>query len=340
MKPIECCRSSHPGERRRRRAGGGRSEEKDHLDRRRRRPSSSSRDAGRARRLTSVAVTRQRVQRPVTRPRPPVAERVASAGRRPPVPAPADLQRRLGNRGTTRLLARAAGELGAPVTPVRTIAPPLAATPSPGPALGPAPATAAVAPPDMVAGAPPGMARRPACRRHRAALRLAAGADGRRPGRGGAAARSRRYQPVAPPAAPAPARRRRAGAPAGAVAAPGVAGPGPEAVEAPAVLSAEEAVAPVVQAVAGRARQQRAHRPAEAPVANASAAARQPAVEQQRSSAERPSRPSTPCRRERCPGSPSRRRSAGRSTRPHRSRAPRTRPIVSCPRARPTRAPS
>ena len=51
--------------------------------------------------------------------------------------------------------------------------------------------------------------------------------------------------------------------------------------------SAEEAVAPAVQAVAGRARQQRAHRPAEAPVANASAAARQPAVEQQRSSAER-----------------------------------------------------
>jgi hypothetical protein len=73
---------------------------------------------------------------------------------------------------------------------------------------------------------------------------------------------------------------------AGAVAAGG-AGPAPEAVEAPAAPSAEAAVAPAVQAVARRAQQQRAHRPAEAPVANASAAARQPAVEQRRSSAER-----------------------------------------------------
>ena len=105
----------------------------------------------------------------------------------------------------------------------------------------------------------------------------AAAPAGRRP----AAARRPRRRAPAPPAAGAP------DAAAGAVAAPGVAGPGPEAVEAPAVPSAEEAVAPAVQAVAGRARQQRAHRPAEAPVANASAAARQPAVEQQRSSAER-----------------------------------------------------
>ncbi|MDR7254315.1 phage-related protein [Nocardioides sp. BE266] len=83
--------------------------------------------------------------------------------------------------------------------------------------------------------------------------------------------------PVAPPAPTSDAAT--TAAPAGTAA--------PEAAEVPAVPTPEEAVAPVVHAVADRARGQRTHPPAEAPVANASASARQPAVEQQRSAAER-----------------------------------------------------
>jgi hypothetical protein len=202
------------------------------------------------------------------------------------VPAPAELQRRLGNRGTTRLLAGATGEMPAgqrraPVTPVRTTPAPLAAPAVIEPAPGPALATAAVAPPDLAAGAPPEFAT------EAGVPEAPSGAAPWLPGAGVAGPPPTEAPVAAPGAAPAPPAAEAPDSTLEAVTAPEVTGPGQEAVEAPAVPSAEEAVAPAVEAVAARARQQRAHSPAQAPVASASAAARQPAVEKQRSSAER-----------------------------------------------------
>ena len=314
-------------------------------------------------RLTSVAVTRQRVQRPVTRPRPPVAERVASAGRRPPVPAPADLQRRLGNRGTTRLLARAAGETGAPVTPVRTTPPPLAATPSPEPAPGPAPAMAAVAPPDMAAGAPPGMAMAagaPEAPSGAAPWLPGASVAGMvggaaAPGGGEAGSRGERRSMVASPAAteaPAAApeaaarrprsggrsargrggRRRRAGrrrarSGSGRGTRGPVGGGGGGAGRAGRRRSRPPAAGPPARRGAGGQRQRR----------RATAGGRAAALVGRAHGR----RPSTPCRPGEVPRQSFKEALPPGDRRGHaEAAAPRTRPIASCPRAPPTRAPS
>ena len=153
VKPIECCRSQPPG-----RDRHGRWPEKtdgqSRLD--------GAGGVGRHRRagsLTSVAVTRQRVQRPVD-PTAAARGRARRARRRRPLPAPADLQHGWATGGPPgcwpaprarreRRCRSGPDDLGAACGEP---CPPEPATRSR------APATAAVAPPDMAAGAPPGMA--------------------------------------------------------------------------------------------------------------------------------------------------------------------------------------
>ena len=226
-----------------------------------------------------MAVTRHRVQRPGARPRPPVVGRVAPPGLRPP--APADLQQRLGNRGTSRLLARATGDGGLPVTAMPTVTPLPEQTP-PEPVRGPEVATAVVAPREIIADAPHVMAEPVGEASALGAVDdlmpgVATGATTLAPPSDPPAEGSEAAPPVARPAPTSEAAT--TAAPAGT--------PAPEGAEVVAVPTPEEALAPVVQAVADRARRQRAHPPAETPVASASASARQPAVEQQRSTAER-----------------------------------------------------
>ena len=78
--------------------------------------------------------------------------------------------------------------------------------------------------------------------------------------------------------------------------------------------SAEEAVAETTAAVARRARKQRSHRPARAPVDNAAAAAKVPSVEQQRSASEQ-TITAMDADRERCAGKAFKDACAGNQTR-------------------------
>lgn len=221
------------------------------------------------------------------------------------MPAPATLQQRRGNRGTARLLSQAVEETRAVVAPVpeRTV------LPRPAPAAGVVGSLGQVAVTEVALATTPGEAAVSAVREAAtattpgeaavSAVREAATATvpveevgpvpPETPGRtgsgsvaGGPSAEAPAAPDTAPPP-PAPATGTAEGGPA----APAAAAPAPAPAEAPPAPSPEEAIAPTVHAVARRARQQRAHSPAGVRVANASASARQPAVETQRSSAER-----------------------------------------------------